>query len=92
MLPPYVSTITLRPYNLPVTFHGIVLWSNHERLRLKSIELKHICVKESLARFCQYIRDKVAANVLDPVNNALGDALSNDSDSDDGWLDRYDSD
>ena len=39
----------------------------------------------------QDVRDNVAANLCAPINNALGVALSNDSDSDDGWLDRYDS-
>ena len=89
MLPPNVSTITRRAYNLPVTFHGLVLWSNHEHLRLKRIELKRIHVEKYLARTCQDIIDEVAANVHDPVNNALGDSLFDDSDSDDGWLDRY---
>ena len=37
------------------------------------------------------VRDNVASNVRAPVNNDLGDALSNDSDSDDGWIDTYDS-
>ena len=48
--------------------------------------------EELLALICQDVRDDVAANVRDPNNNALGDALSNDSDSDDSWLDRYNSD
>ena len=91
MLPPNVSTITRRAYNLPVTFHEIVLRSNHERLRLKRIELKRIRVEEYLARVGQDIRDKVAANVCVPVNHDLGAALSNNSDSDDGWIERYDS-
>ena len=47
--------------------------------------------KELLARICQDIRDNVAANDCSPDNSALGDALSNDSDPDDGWLDRYNS-
>ena len=89
--PPNVSTITRRAYDRIVTFHGFVLRSNHERLRLKRIELKRIRVKEYLDIICQDVSDEVAANVCAPVNNALGDALSNDSDSDDGWLDRYDS-
>ena len=92
MIPPNVSTITRRAYNLPVTFHGIILPSNHKRLRLKCIELKCICVEEYLAKICGEIRDKVTANVCAPVNNALGDSLSDDSDSNDGWLFRYDSD
>ena len=92
MSPPNVYTITWRSYDPIVTFHGFVLRSNHERLRLKRIELKHIRVEEYLARIRQDVSDEVDANVRAPVNNALGDALSNDSDSDDGWLDRYDSD
>ena len=90
--PPNVSTINRCAYDPIVSFHGFVLRYNHERLRLKRIELKRIRVKEYLARICQDVSDKVASNVRAPVNNALGDALSNDSDSDDGWLDRYDSD
>ena len=92
MIPPNVSTITRRAYNLPVNFHRLFLRSNHKRLRLKRIELKHISVEEYLARVCQDIRDEVAANFCAPVNNALGDAMSDDSDSDDFLLDRYDSD
>ena len=92
MFPPNVSTITRRAYDPIVTFHGSVLRSNHERLRLKRIELKRIRVKEYLARIRQDVSDKVSANVCAPVNNALGHALSDDSDSNDGWLYRYDSD
>ena len=91
MITSNVSTITLRAYNLSVAFHVLVLRSNHERLRLKRIELKRIRVEEYLARICQDISDEVATNVRAPVNNALGDALSNDSESDDGWINRYDS-
>ena len=65
--------------------------SNHERLRLKRIELKRIHFEEVLPRICQAVRDDVVANVCSPNNHALGDALSNDSDFDDGWLDTYDS-
>ena len=92
MFPPNVSTITLCAYNISVAFHGLVLRSNHKRLRLKRIELKRIHVEEYLARTCQDINDEVAANVCVPVNKNLVDALSNDSDSHDGWLDRDDSD
>ena len=53
MFPPNVSTITRRAYDPIVTFHGFVLWSNHERLRLKRIELKRIRVEEYLARIRQ---------------------------------------
>ena len=45
-----------------------------------------------LARICQDVRDDVSVNARVPVNNALGDDLYNDYDSDDIWLDRYDSD
>ena len=75
---PNVSNITLRAYSLPDTFHGLVLRSNQERLRLKRIELKRISVKEYLARVRQDIRDEVAANFRASVNNALGDAMSDD--------------
>ena len=91
IIPPNFSTITRRAYNLPVTFHGLVLRSNHGRLRLKSIESRRIRVEELLVRIRQYIRDEVRANVRVPVNNVLVDALSDDSDSDDGWLMRFDS-
>ena len=91
-IPANVSTMTRCAYDPIRSFHGFVLRSNHERLRLKRIELKHIRFEELLARIYQDVHDDVAANVHAPVNNALGDALSNDSDSDDGWLDRYDSD
>ena len=92
MSPPIFSTITRRAYDAIVTFHVFVLRSNHKRLRLNRIELKRIRVKEYLARIRQDVSDEVAANVLSPVNNALGDALSNYSNSDDGWLNRYESD
>ena len=92
MIPANVSTITRRAYDPIVYFRGFILRSNHDRLRLKRIELKRICVGDYLARICQDIRDDVAANLRVPVNNALVDALFNDSDSDDGCLDRYDSD
>ena len=87
-----VSNITRRAYYPIFSFHGFVLRSNHENLRLKRIELKRICFKELLARIRQYVRGNIAANVSAPINNSLGDALSNDSDSDDVWLDIYDSD
>ena len=92
MFPPNVYTITRHAYDPHVIFHGFFLQSNHEHLILKRIELNRIFVKEYHARIFQDISDKFAANVRSPVNNALGDALSNDSDSDDGWLDIYDSD
>ena len=91
IIPANVSTITRRAYDPICYFRGFVLRSNHERLRLKRIELKRIRLKEYFAGICQDVRDKVAANLCVPANNALGDALSNDSDSNDGWLDRYDS-
>ena len=92
MIPPNVSNITLRTYNLPVTFHGLVLQSNHERLILKFVELRRIHFEELLARICQDIHEEVCANVCVPVRNNLGNSLSKDSDSDDGWLKRSDSD
>ena len=91
MIPANVTNISRGADNLPVTFHRLVLPSNHKRLRLKCIELKRIRVEEYLTRVCQDIRDKVAANVCAPVNNSLGDALSDDYDSDGGWLDISDS-
>ena len=66
MFPPNVSTITWLAYDHIVTFHGFVLWSNHERLRLKRIELKLIRVKDYLARIRQDFSDKVADNVIAP--------------------------
>ena len=87
MIPHNVSTITRHAYNLPVTFHRLVLRYNSERLRLKRIELNCICVEVYRASVRQYICVKVVANFRAPVNNALGDALSNDSDYNDGWLD-----
>ena len=90
-IPANVSTVTGCAYDPIRSFHGFVLRSNHERLILKRIELKRIRFKELLARICQDGRDNVADNVCYPVNNALGDALSNDYKSDDGWLDIYDS-
>ena len=92
MIPVNVSTITRRAYDPIVYFHGFILWSNHERLRLKQIEMKRICVEEYLARIRQDVRDKVAAYARSSVNNVLGDALSNYSDSNGGWPNRFDSD
>ena len=91
-IPPNFSIITRRAYNLPVTFHGLVLRSNNERLRLKRIESRRIRVEELLDRIRQDIRDKVRANICVPVRNELGDALSGYSNSGDGWLERSDSD
>ena len=71
MIPANVSTINWCAYDPIVSFHGFVLRSNHERLRLKRIELKRIRVEEYLARNRQDVRDEVAANVCSPVNNAL---------------------
>ena len=70
MFTPNVSAITWRAYDPIVTFHGFVLRSKHERLRLKRIESRKICVEEYLARMFQDVSDKVAANVHAPVNNA----------------------
>ena len=92
MLPPNVSTITRHAYDPIVTFHGFVLRSNHERLRLKRIELKRIRVKEYLSRIHQDVCDEVDANVRVAVCNDLGSVMSNGSDSDDCWFERSDSD
>ena len=92
IIPLDVSTITRRGYNLPVTLHGLVLRSSHKRLRLKHIESRRIRVEEMLARIRQDIRDEVPTNVRVLVLNEFGSALSNDSDSDDGWLERSNSD
>ena len=92
MIPPNVYTIKRRAYNIPLTFHGLVLRSNHERLRFKRIESRRIRVEELLARIRQDIFDEVRANVHVPVRNEFGASLSNDSDSNDGWLERSDSD
>ena len=81
--PPNVSTITQRAYDPIVNYYGFVLRSNHKRLRLKRIELKRIRVEEYLDRIRQDVCDDVADNLRVPINNALGDALPNDSDSDD---------
>ena len=86
MIPINVSTITRRAYYTICSFRGFALRSNHERLRLKQIELNCIRLKEYLARIRQDIRDKVAANFHALVNNALGDTLSNDSNSNEVWL------
>ena len=92
MIPANASTITWCAYDPILSFHGFVLRSNHERLRLKLIEFKRIRLKEYLARIRQDVRDDVAANLHVPVNNALGNSVSNYVDSGDGWLNRYDSD
>ena len=91
-IPAGVSTTTLRAYDHICSFHRFVFRYKHKRLRLKRIELKRIRFEELLSRIRQDVSDEVAANVRAPVNDALGDTLSNDYDSDDGWLDRYDSD
>ena len=91
MIPPNSYTITRRAYDPIRDFNGLVLRSNHERLRLKRIELKRIRFEELLARICQDVRDDVVDNSCSPANHALGDAFSNDSESDDDWLDTYDS-
>ena len=82
MIPANFYTITRRAYYPIVSFHGFILRSNHECLRLKCIDLKRILVEEYLSRIRQDVRDEVAANARAPGNNALGDARSNDSDSD----------
>ena len=92
MIPANVSTITWLEYDPIVSFHGLILRSNHKCLRLKCIELKFIRVEEYLDIMRQDVCDKVAANYCVHNHNAFDDALSNDSDSDNSWLDRYDSD
>ena len=86
MFPPNVSTINQRTYDPIRSFHGFVLRSNHECLRLKHIELKRIRSEELLDRIRQDVRDNVVDNACYPANHALGEALYNDSDSNDGWL------
>ena len=86
-IPPNVYTISRRAYDPICNFYGFVLQSNHERLRLKRIELKHIRFEELLPRIRQDVRDDVVDNACPPANHALGDALSNDSDFGDSWLD-----
>ena len=53
-------------------------------------------IVEGVNNLSVVIRGDVCAEVLknacSPANHALGDALSNDYDSNDGWLDTYDSD
>ena len=90
-IPPNVSTITRSAYDPIRTFHGFVLRSNHERLRLKRIELKRIRFEQLLDRIRQDVCDDVVDNVCSPANHGLGDALSNDSGLDDRWLKTYDS-
>ena len=80
MIPANVYTINQRAYDPIRCFRGFVLRSNHERLRLKLIELKRIRFKELLARIRQDFREDVVANVCSPAYHALGDDLSNDSD------------
>ena len=53
--------------------------------------MKRIRFEDLLARIRQDVRDNVADNVRASVNNVLGDDLSNDYDSNDSWLDRYES-
>ena len=77
-IPPNIYTITRRAYDPIHNFHGFVLRSNHERLRLKRVDLKHICLEELLARIRQDVRDDLLNNACSPANHALGDASSND--------------
>ena len=77
------STITRRAYNVPVTPHALVLWANHERLRLKRVEWRQTCHRDLLAEIRQDMGDKVCAE--------FDAALFDDSDyrwlevSDSGW-------
>ena len=91
-IPPNIYTITRRAYDPIRNFHGFVLRSNHERLRLKRVELKLIRFEELITRILVDVRYDVLNNSCSPANHALGDASSNDSDSNDGWLDTYYSD
>ena len=58
-------------------------------------ERKHIGIENHLARIRQDIREDVVFDyACSPVTHALVDStspLSNDSDSNGGWLDTYDS-
>ena len=82
MIPPTVSTITRRAYNVPVTPHALVLRANHERFRLKCVEWRRTRHRELLARICQ--------DICDEVRSEWGATLYDDSD--DGWLDGSNSD
>ena len=92
MIPANFSTVAGHAYDPICYFRVLVSRSNHERLRLKLVDLKLIRLEDYLARIRQDFRDDAAANTRVLVNNALDDALSNYSDSNDGWLDRYNSD
>ena len=91
MIYPPVYNITRRAYDLITTQRGFVLQCNHERLRLKWVERKRIPLENHLVRIRQDIRDDVADNdTCSLVNHAMGDATSpssNDSDSNDVWID-----
>ena len=91
MIYPTVSNFTRHAYDPITTQRGFVLRCNHERLRLKRVERKRIALENHLYRIRQDIRDDVAFDYdCSPVNHALGDAtspLSNDYDSNEGWLD-----
>ena len=56
---------------------------------MKRTELKHIRFEEFLARIQGDVHENVLNNACSPANHALGDALYNDSKSNDGWLDTY---
>ena len=92
MIYPNVSNITRRAYNTITTKREFVLRCTHERLRLKWVERKLIRLENHLARIRQDICDDVLNNACSPANHTLGDASPNDSDSNGGWLDTYDSD
>ena len=88
MLWPTVSNFTQCAY-VPITSQkGFRQRCNHERLRLKWVEGKHVALEDNLARVRQDMRDDVAANyAYSPVNHGFGDATSpssNDSDFGDG--------
>ena len=73
MIGPIFSNFTCRSY-VPITSQkGFRQRCNHERLRLKWVEIKRVALECHLARFLQDMRDDVAANyTFPPLNNALG--------------------
>ena len=73
-------------YNVPVTFQGIFLRSNHERIRMKRFESSRIRVEELIARTRQDICGEVCGDW------DASDAFSDDLDSGDGWFEISDSD
>ena len=89
MIYPTVSSIIRLAYDPITTQRGFVLRCNHERLRLKRVESKRIGLENHLSRIRQDICDDVLNNACSPANHALGDAFSNNSNSNGVWLDTY---